>query len=160
MDSSYSNWNMKPNKINPLELTDGLHWHIKASLLHYIEDYILFLGDRHDKRSVLSTSNSHFAARYRQLVLVKGGMDDEKLEEFEKEFEEECRREGCAFLFQVDPTSESIEKMDAEGRAGMIIHDSIKFFSEACLFSCQHNYCLLSRSLPTTYPALRTSISV
>ncbi|KAF8947485.1 hypothetical protein BGZ47_009006 [Haplosporangium gracile] len=52
------------------ELTTGLHREIKAGIIHHIEDYILFLGDRPDKHNVLKESDSHFGARYRQQVLV------------------------------------------------------------------------------------------
>ncbi|KAG9068948.1 hypothetical protein KI688_009838 [Linnemannia hyalina] len=44
------------------ELTAGLHHGIKAGILHYINDYILFLGDSQDKYDILSRSKSHFGA--------------------------------------------------------------------------------------------------
>ncbi|KAF9541224.1 hypothetical protein EC957_003300 [Mortierella hygrophila] len=50
-------------------LTTGLHHGIKAGLLHYINDYILFLGDSPDKYDILLQSKSHFGARYRQQAL-------------------------------------------------------------------------------------------
>ncbi|KAG0289249.1 hypothetical protein BGZ96_007139 [Linnemannia gamsii] len=96
-----------------VELTEDLHWQIKETLLHYIEDYIFFLGDCPDKHDLLERSVSRFAARYRQQVFLEGQMNGGRL----IEFEEECKREGCVYFIQVVPTAEGTERMEPKGNA-------------------------------------------
>ncbi|KAF9119260.1 hypothetical protein BGW39_000434 [Mortierella sp. 14UC] len=95
------------------ELTTDLHPAIKANILHFIQDYLLFLDDSPDRHKILMGSKSQFGARYRQHVLKDGSLDDCRLGKFEKE----CISSGCVFVVQVDPTDKAVAKMNDDGQA-------------------------------------------
>ncbi|KAF9911386.1 hypothetical protein EC991_003951 [Linnemannia zychae] len=88
------------------DLTTGLHPAIKANILRYIQDYLLFLDDSHYKHEILKGSKSQFGARYRQFA-EKNNLG---------KFETECKDSGCVFVVQVNPTEMAVNKMNINGR--------------------------------------------